>query len=304
MVHAVSIACRLSLAFVLALPIGCATFRGAPAPLFDEDKLDASFKPEDQLKVLVSAGTRDTRNLSVRYLLAAADVRYDAFRRELVAHGRHSNSFSEWVLNATTVAASLTSSAGVKDNYLALTTLVQGSDSIYSKEYLYSKTMDALIAQMDANRKQKLVVILQSMGEELVDYPPEAAVVDILDYQNAGTLAAAVQGAQQSAAEQSAASDQALRTLKVVTVEERVSRRAQTKRMADFVDSLPASELQTLHGFLLAKGDAASTFASATTEADRRLALKQSVIRVRASGYATLEELVADLTAAGFTVPP
>jgi hypothetical protein len=304
MVRAVSIACRLSLAFALALPAGCATFRGGPAPLFEQDKLDASFAPEAQLKVLVGTNDVATRNLSVRYLLAAADVRYDAFRRDLLTHGRHSHSVSEWLLNATNIAASLTTSAGVKDNYLALSSLVQGSDSIYTKEYLYSKTLDALVAQMDANRKQKLVVIMESMNQEFADYPPQAALADILDYENAGTLAAAVQGAQQSAAEQSAASEQALRTLKVVTVAERKTRQETVQRMARFVGSLSDAQMAMLHGFLVAKGDNRSTFAAATTSDERQLALRQSITYVRTNFYPDADAFIADLQAAGFTVPP
>ncbi|MFD0326791.1 hypothetical protein [Lysobacter gummosus] len=131
----------------------------------------SSFKTENLIEDLVGATSESQRTLAATKLMAVCDIRYMEFRHEIVANRKHSRAASNALSLMTDVAATLTDSAGVKNNYIALSVLIQGGNNIYDKDYMFDRTLDALVAQMDANRKTKLLDIRRAMTKDIVEYP-------------------------------------------------------------------------------------------------------------------------------------
>lgn len=190
------------LLLALALP-GCATFRGAPELPFNDDEV---FRKEEVQGVLrdLADPTKTTdeaaRNARVIALIAAIDLRYTAFKQNFMASRQHVGSLSDALTLAMTVAGSLTSSAGVKNNYLQGIALVKGGAENYDKNYLLTQTVHALVAQMDASRKQKLDEIYAKLEQaSIADYPAIAAYSDVLDYYHAGSVLGAITSIQADA---------------------------------------------------------------------------------------------------------
>lgn len=255
----ISIRVLLPVACALAmLASGCSTFRGAPTPLLKPAliKNDGFVDAKAEMDILIGDDLDEgARNAAVFKLMALADVRYLEFRNDIVANRKHTRSASNAMLLATDIAATLTQSTGVKDNYIALSALISGGETIYDKDYLFDRTIEALVAQMDANRKAKQVHIYESLGEKSVQaYPGQAALADVLDYYYMGTINAAVIGVQKSANEQLRQSEQDLRTIAPIDEAQIKARQAQTDRSAKFVDSLDAANREKLAEFLRSNG--------------------------------------------------
>jgi hypothetical protein len=84
-----------------------------------------------------------------------------------------------------------------------------GAKGIMDKDIFYSKTMPALLSQMEAQRKTQLVKIRSGLQRPVDEYPLSEALIDIEEYYKAGSIPAAVQGIiEQSGATGKEATDQ------------------------------------------------------------------------------------------------
>lgn len=281
---------------------GCVTgFRGGPKPLFDPQLVESKefADPPSLFKELVQASDPKQRNKAISTLLALADVRYTRFRQNLIANKQHSDAATGMLLLAMNIAGGMTASAGVKDNYLAGSALIHGGNALYDKDYLFDQTLPALVAQMDANRKTKLLEIRTAMASRSIDeYPGQVALVDILDYQQAGTLFGAVAGVHRSATRQETDAGESLRILTAPTQEEIAHLRKGSERLDRMVDALSTAEQARLQQFLARKG-----IASATGTPTAPL-LKRWLAELYKQQYpADPDSLFTELGSAGFTVP-
>jgi hypothetical protein len=195
---------RCIVVLLVAALSGCATFRGAPELPFDGDKVFGKDEIQNVLKELADSNTtidETDRDERIIKLIASVDIKYTEFKQQFMANRQHAGSLSDAMTLAMTVAGSLTSSAGVKNNYLQGIALVRGGAENYDKNYLLTQTVHALVAQMDANRKGKLEDIYEKMNRRLDEYPAMAAYNDVLDYYHAGTVLGAIVSIQSDAKE-------------------------------------------------------------------------------------------------------
>ena len=298
---------RLCAALLMAMTLvsGCSTFRGAPAPLLKPSlmKDDGFVDAKAQMDILVSADLSvENRNAAVFKLMALADVRYLQFRNDIVSNRKHTRSASNALLLATDIAATLTQSRGVKDNYIALSALINGGETIYDKDYLFDRTIEALVAQMDANRKAKQVLIYEALRDGSVQaYPGQAALADVLDYYYMGTINAAVIGVQKSANEQQRQSEKELRVIGPIDAAQITERQAQTDRSARFVDSLGADDRGKLADFLRGNGIEVPNLADAQSP---NIILRQRMNELRKKKqdqFPNFDSVLAALKARGFS---
>lgn len=195
---------RFIAVLMIALLPGCATLRGAPELPFDGDKVFDKGEIQIVLKELADSNTTmdgKARDERIIKLIASIDISYTDFKQQFMANRQRVGSVSDALTLAMTVAGSLTSSAGVKNNYLQGIALVRGGAENYDKNYLLTQTVYALVAQMDASRKQKLEDIYEKMDRDLGEYPAMAAYNDVLDYYHAGTVLGAIISIQSDAKE-------------------------------------------------------------------------------------------------------
>ena len=298
----------LALVALVVASSGCSTFRGAPTALLDpkdtESNTNNAFvNAKTELRTLATTVDMNVRNAAMLKLMALADVRYMHFRNDIVSARKNTRAAANSLLLMTDVAATLTESIGVKDNYIALSALISGGENIYDKEYLLDRTIDALVAQMDANRKARQVEIYRRLEDPIDRYPSQAAVASLLDYYYAGTLNGALIGVQQSAADQERRSDAELRILNVSQI---AARRSDTERIADFVETVKNdADLLKLRSFLLGHGVAVPEFLNEMSIVDRQIAIKQgfSMLRDEKEEFADYRHLSTALKDIGFTLP-
>jgi hypothetical protein len=264
---------------------GCATFRGAPQSLVTPKELESksSFRTENLIEDLVGATSESQRTLAATKLMAVCDIRYMEFRHEIVANRKHSRAASNALSLMTDVAASLTDSAGVKNNYIALSVLIQGGNNIYDKDYMFDRTLDALVAQMDANRKTKLLDIRRAMTKDITEYPGPSALADVIDYYHAGTINGAILGVHKAANEEEQQSMAELRELEPVSQAEIAKRETDTEWFDTFVDKLSKAELDKLDAFIKDNGEQVASYSD---DKDRLTKTKQAMNRVRKNNKA------------------
>ncbi len=283
---------------------GCSTLRGAPKPLLEQKIADSNafVDAEAELRTLATTVDMNQRNAAMLKLMALADVRYMHFRNDIVNDRKGTRSATNGLLLMTDIAATLTNSVGVKNNYIALSTLISGGENIYDKEYLLDRTIDALVAQMDANRKARQVEIYRQMDDPITRYPSQAAFADVLEYYYAGTLNGALIGVQQSAAEQERRSDA---ELKILTMPEIMRLRSDTERIADFVETIKNdADLLKIRGFLVGNGVAVPEFVGGMRVDNRQIALKHgfSMLRDDKAEFANFQHLAKALEDIGFAL--
>lgn len=202
---------------------GCNTLRGAPEPPFKT----AHVWTDDSVKTLVlnlanpasNTSTADdlckqSRNLNASQLIAFVDVNYMHYRQGFVFDRQHTQAASTSLKLMMTAAGGLTSSRGVKDNYLAGIGLLTGGEALYDKTYLFEKTAPALVSQMDASRKLRLSELLTKLqGLECPDYPGQVVLSDIIDYYYKGTVVGAISATQKDAEAKDAVAQKTLKLL-------------------------------------------------------------------------------------------
>ena len=108
------------------------------------------------------------------------------------------------------LATSLTGTADTKAMLGAISAGLTGSRLSIEKNFFDQKTAQALVSQMNAQRKAALVPIVQNMQQGVDKYPLATAVVDLQNYYAAGTLEGAVQGIQEEAAAKEQAADNSI----------------------------------------------------------------------------------------------
>jgi len=181
---------------------GCGSFAGYPEPL-ETRAVALSYVKAETLPSAIAAydaaaaGTpsptqeqdlRAKRDKIVRARIYAIDVNYDDFARALSQEQKSFAVGSDIVIAGLTGAATLAKSARTKTHLTTYAGGVLGLRASIDKEVYYSKTLPAVVSQMDASRKTVLAKISEGLAKPNADYPLVAALADLQDYYIAGTL--------------------------------------------------------------------------------------------------------------------
>lgn len=216
----------LTTLFLLALT-ACSTFKegGAPEPAFDInadlEKLAREFESATNISNFYStpaAERKDTRNRFISGRLVQIDLRYLMFIRSMTADKQQLDSATDIASMTINLAGTLVTGAQAKTNLAALATGISGAKTTLDKHFYYEKSIEALIATMNAKRKEVLVNILAGLSASLEQYPFERALSDLHQYYLAGTLNGALHFINAQAAQKEASSDKALAVLYQLSV--------------------------------------------------------------------------------------
>jgi hypothetical protein len=243
----------LSLA-LLSLLQGCATARrgGAPDPSFDVDndlkQLEEKYSQADAIKAYYQTPSAAKRDEFVVGRLTLMNIRYIQFVRSLTAERALLDSATQMLTLGLSLAGASVGAAGTKTLLAAIAAGVTGSREIIDKNYFYEKTVPALVAQMNAERKMVLVRILQGRGKSLDDYPFEQAVTDLHEYYQAGTFTGALIAIQAEAGAKERAQDRELIRIRPIAREHVVRKRALT----DAIGALKPADLPKVQAALRA----------------------------------------------------
>lgn len=235
------IAGRGLLVVTLALSLAsCSSLSGYPKPSSDPkaelQTLQVYFSPAEIAKydaLTDPAAKRLYRNEIVTGRLRAIDLNYNAFVKALfVEHGTASLGGDLAILGLN-AAGSVVGGAVTKSALAAASGGIAGAKGAVDTDLFYAKTLPALVAQMDAQRKTVLVNIRRGLAEPMSDYPLQQGLADLDSYYNAGTLPGAVTGIIEDAGAKSAAAEFEIRR-----TPEFVANRAKAETIVDRIAKL------------------------------------------------------------------
>lgn len=180
---------------------GCAAgFRGAPDTTIDAVTVsscpviakNAAPSRQGYGDEQSDADRRSSRNAFIDNCLAAIDTSYGFFAQALSTDQKSFAVGSDFAAGGLTAAATLAKSARTKTHLTTYASLVLGLRGSVDKELFLSKTLPALVTQMNASRNVVMVRIAQGKTRSDADYSLDAALSDLKAYYAAGTLAGAL----------------------------------------------------------------------------------------------------------------
>ena len=178
--------------------VGCAAIKAYP---------DRSVEIKDQLHSLTwcfdaeavrKAGTgwnpTAWRNEVVNCQIHAVDLQFTSFEQSLSRENVGLNTGVDMAVIGLGAATGVVAGAGTKSILGVISSGITGAKGIIDKDVFYSKTMPALLTQMEAQRKAQLVKIRTGLKSSADKYPLSEALIDVEEYYKAGSIPAAVQG--------------------------------------------------------------------------------------------------------------
>lgn len=213
-------------AIVLVLSIvstlsGCASMRsgGAPDPSFNIDKdiqeLTTKYSSASNIADFYASPTKEARDRFITGRLVLMDLQYLKFIRTLTSDKQQLDSATDIVNLTLNLAGTLVGGVQAKTNLAALGAGVSGSKTVIDKNYYYEKSINALVATMNAHRKEVVIKILEGLPHSLDMYPLTQAVIDLNVYYLAGTLNGALQYVQADAGKLEAKSDETIKGIRI-----------------------------------------------------------------------------------------
>lgn len=197
---------RLFLASACVVAVaGCeATIRGKPSVQYDTQRphftdivLQHRLSETALIRALDSERPID-RNRVIFARMAEIDALYNAYETTVLAEARQSG----FLLSLASLGAGLAGGFATGQTSQIYSLIGGGVGAIqtsYDKEVLAEQTMQAFISQMRAGRAKVREQIFINLLNTPVQYPIEAALMDLERYRQAGTLATAIVGINDSA---------------------------------------------------------------------------------------------------------
>ncbi|HZZ42739.1 MAG TPA: hypothetical protein VFE58_07360 [Tepidisphaeraceae bacterium] len=298
---------RLFIVSLLAIILtGCSTaeFGGAPPPSFDVDKdlaqLSKQFDEPNAIPSFYANPSVDARNKFIGGRLTLMNIRYIQFIRHVTNDRQALESATDILVIGLNVAGAATGGATEKTVLSAISAGILGSKAVIEKEYFYEKTMPALIAAMNAQRKAALVPILQgSKTNSLQDYPFEQAVSDLNDYYLAGTLLGAVQAIEADAGKKETDQNAALEDIRLSPAYEATTEQLR-RQLTVAIGKLAAADLAKAQTAVAALASVPTVFPTPPADIDAaKLQLQAKVRNARKKSDA--DAIAQAFTAAGIS---
>ncbi len=189
-------------ASMLALALGACgnTIRGAPLRIMNEVGTPKGSDPFEPLRSAVKtycikpkAGSVDEakRDQTVAALRFIADLRYSNFYNRLSAENRGGNFLASTVSIGLTGAGTLAGESAAQ-TLGAIDTALKGATQAYSKDFLFNQTIPAIQNQMEASRARMRELMARKRRLNIKDYDMCDALSDVISYEQAGTISAAI----------------------------------------------------------------------------------------------------------------
>lgn len=199
---------------------GCASIDSAPprfaageTALSDADKYFAKVL-DDYAKATDDAKRAAIRNAFIETRAALIDQAYSGFRQTMYSQRVGMNVGVDLATLGLAAAGAATASEQAKTGLHALSGALIGSKASIDKNVFFDRTLQALLAQMEAMRGTVRLRLLAGMGEGTQRYPLMQARADIEEYYLAGSVLGAIGGiTNQALNEQKASSDALARRL-------------------------------------------------------------------------------------------
>lgn len=160
---------------------------------------------------------KSARNQIINHRLVLMDLHYNRWVSNFASDKQTIDTVTDIIILGLNLGATAVGGAGTKTLLSAISGGVVGSKLAIDKNVYYEKTVSALVAAMNAQRKAALVPILEGMRKDAEEYPLGRGLADLDNYYRAGTFLGALQAIQADAGAKERERDQKIRTLGPVT---------------------------------------------------------------------------------------
>ena len=133
-----------------------------------------------------------TRNEIIAQRMYAIDVQYTQYESALTREVQEVGFAALTSAEGLTTASTLVANVATKSILSAVATAVLASRGHYNSEVLLAQTIRTIQKQMRASRNIVATAISAKLSQDTADYPLAAALSDVEDYYNAGTLTTGV----------------------------------------------------------------------------------------------------------------
>lgn len=271
-------ACATISSVVVACGCSAMTRGGAPEPTANLEKdlaaLETQFGAAASIdKVYEGGATSAKRDEMIAARLVMMNLRYLAFIRQMNAQKQFIDAASDILILSLNLAGTAFADATTKTVLAALSAGTAGSRVSIDKHYYYEKTMPALVASMNAQRKTAMLPLVRGLGTPLEEYKVEQALTDLDAYYHAGTLIGAINAIHVDAAARDKAADKELNIEAVARVSSLISApaRSQVQAIGDAIDQINEAQLEPARKAIRTLLPAAATEPIATSEDAKRL---------------------------------
>ncbi|HUG26176.1 hypothetical protein [Piscinibacter sp.] len=185
---------RLPWVLVAWLLGGCAAFDGYPQRATDPEADLVQLKPQleaNAITACLDAPSLLCRNRIIGARMYATDIRFSQFEETLFRETRKAG-FGATVSTLGLTTAAAASSGGTAQVLSGLTAFIIGGREAFQKEVLAERTVIAIHSAMRTKRAQVALRLRTGLNEPLSRYPLEAALTDLDQYYNAGSVLGAM----------------------------------------------------------------------------------------------------------------
>lgn len=220
--------CVTGIAVLIALLLGgCSPLRGSPKEtIVSSDAIEAlakTFNLSGNIEAYNAPGAtepvkRAARDKLVDCGIALIDARYSEFVKKFTASKKTTDTLAEvGSMGLNTAGALMTPSSTVRI-LSALAGGVTATNTSYTKNFFYEKSVVVLIRQMNASRRSVLVDLLKGRRSDTSSYSLTDALRDLGRYYEAGTFEGSLDAITQSAAEEAKQADQEIEDIRGNTI--------------------------------------------------------------------------------------
>jgi hypothetical protein len=196
---------RAALAATLLTLSACASSVYGPPPAFNTNKdiaeLEAHYGSATSIAAYY-AQTPETKARRDEFIvgrLTLYNLKYLQYLQQFSVTRAETESAFDISKLAVDISATVAGGRQDKNVLGAISALLTGSQVSIEKNFFDDRTSQALVAQMNAERKKALVPILQGMTQTADVYPLAYALPDLEAYYEAGTVSGALVGTQADA---------------------------------------------------------------------------------------------------------
>ncbi len=176
--------------------------------------------------------------------MRAYNIEFDNFEKNLWAEGNIITTGGDLIALVLAGLGATTGSAGTKAALSAATAGVVGAQAAINRDLYYQRTLPALLAQMEANRANVELTVLNGLAKSDSEYPLYKAEIDLESLKNAGSMPSAISVITQKSSQDNQSAQKQLAALFTATV---VDDATQTRKVAinQYVRGLAASNDKT-----------------------------------------------------------
>jgi len=196
---------KIAICFLCGLSLsGCTSFKGgmpdSPYNMKEDlgyvkDKMSSSAS----VKTFYESPSVETRNKFIASRLFTTNIEYLKFIKGLSSNETQINSAADIMVMSLDIASTAFTPVKTKTILSSLSAITGGTRLSIDKNAYSEKTMSAVVAAMNAQRKEVLKRIIRGTKLDLNQYTFEQALSDINDYYMAGTFFGALTAIQRDA---------------------------------------------------------------------------------------------------------